>query len=140
MSNHVSITETVTTSQKKREIRAGVHTSVVEEWSETRGDKVVSTNVVQTMRSRDIAVTGENFKPNTRYYIFFDGLDVNDHMTPASTVYGVGSSAALGTGLRSDNLGKVSQFIGDNLAKLSSIIGENLCKSSPIIGDNLGKL
>ena len=57
------------TTTNQREIRAGVETSVVEEFSETRGDRVVSTNIAQTMRSRDITVTGENFKPNTRYYI-----------------------------------------------------------------------
>ena len=104
----IKVTTTTTTTQNKREIRSGVTTSVVEEFAESRGDRIVSTNISQTMRSRDVTVTGENFKPNTRYYIFFDGIDVNAHMTPTSATYGIGSGTAKGTGLRSDNLGKVS--------------------------------
>ncbi len=55
----IKITTTTTTTQNKREIRSGVTTSVVEEFAETRGDRIVSTNIAQTMRSRDITVTGE---------------------------------------------------------------------------------
>ena len=76
-----------TTTTNQQEIRSGVKTSVVEEFAETRADRLVSTNIAQTMRSRDVTVTGENFKPNTRYYIFFDGIDVNSHMTPTAVSY-----------------------------------------------------
>ena len=62
--------KTVTnTTTNQRQIRSGVETSIVEDFSESRNDRIVSTNIAQTMRSRDITVTGENFKPNTRYYI-----------------------------------------------------------------------
>ena len=91
-----------------RMIRTGVTTSVVEEFSETRADRVVSTNIAQSMRARDITVTGENFKPNTPYFVFFDGINVNAHMTPTSSVYGMGGATAKGTALRSDNLGAIS--------------------------------
>ena len=104
----IKVTTTTTTTTNQREIRSGVTTSVVEEFAESRADRIVSTNIAQTMRSRDITVTGENFKPNTRYYVFFDGIDVNAHMTPTSATYGIGSGTSKGTGLRSDNLGKVS--------------------------------
>ena len=58
-----------------RQIRTGVTTSVVEEFSESRADRVVSTNIAQSMRARDITVTGENFKPiscilNSEYRYF----------------------------------------------------------------------
>tara|TARA_B100000287_G_scaffold127071_1_gene119161 strand:- start:472 stop:2937 length:2466 start_codon:yes stop_codon:yes gene_type:complete len=92
----------------QRQIRTGVNTSVVEEFVESSADRIVSTNIAQTMRSRDVTVTGENFKPNTRYYFFFDGIDVNAHMTPGSSTYGIGSGTAKGTGIRSDNLGAIS--------------------------------
>ena len=97
-----------TTTTNQQEIRSGVKTSVVEEFAETRADRLVSTNIAQTMRSRDVTVTGENFKPNTRYYTFFDGIDISEHMTPTSATYGIGSGTGIGTGLRSDALGKVS--------------------------------
>ena len=98
----------VNTANVRREIRTGVTTSVVEEFSESRADRVVSTNIAQSMRARDITISGSNFKPNTPYFVFFDGIDVNDHITPASSVYGMGGATAKGTKLRSDNLGDIS--------------------------------
>ena len=105
---HRAVIETINTSTTSRDVRSGVTTSVVEEFTETRADRLVSTNIAQTMRARDITVTGANFKPNTRYYVFFDGIDVNAHMTPTSGTYGVADGTAKGTGLRSDALGRVS--------------------------------
>ena len=103
----------------RRQVRTGVTTSVVEEFSETRADRVVSTNIAQTMRARDITVTGSNFRPNTPYFVFFDGINVNDHMTPTSATYGMGGATAKGTNLRSDNLGDISTLadpgVVDNL-------------------------
>ena len=93
---------------QQRNTRSGVTTSVVEEFVESRADRRVSTNIAQAMRPRDITVTADNFKPNTRYYAFFDGIDVNTHMTPTSATYGIGAGTDKGTGLRSDNLGSVS--------------------------------
>ncbi len=98
----------VNTTNVAREVRTGTTTSVVEEFAESRADRVVSTNIAQTMRARDITVTGSNFKPNTPYYTFFDGIDVSAHITPGSSVYGMGSGTAKGTALRSDNLGNIS--------------------------------
>jgi len=115
----------------ERQIRSGVTTSVVEEFSETRADRIVSTNISQTMRSRDIVVTGENFKPNTPYFVFFDGIDVNSHMTPTSSTYGMGAATAKGTALRSDNLGKVSAtFTIPNTDELNFATGEKTLKIS----------
>ena len=105
---NINIEPIVNTSLTSREIRTGVTTSVVEEFAESRADRVVSTNIAQTMRARDITVTGSNFKPNTPYFVFFDGIDVNDHMTPSSSTYGMGGGTSKGTKLRSDNLGDIS--------------------------------
>lgn len=105
---NIEIPNIVNFLAEQRQTRTGVTTSVVEEFVETRADRQVSTNIAQAMRSRDITVTAENFKPNTRYYVFFDGIDVNAHMTPTSSTYGIGSGTAKGTGLRSDNLGAIS--------------------------------
>jgi hypothetical protein len=56
---HNQIETIISTSTTSRETRTGVVTSVVEEHSESRADRVVSTNIAQSMRSRDITVTGE---------------------------------------------------------------------------------
>ena len=111
MSNHhvYGLVETTTTTQNKRTTRTGVHTSVVDEFAESRADRVVSTNIAQRMRAKDITVTGENFKPNTRYYMFFDGIDVNAHMTATATAYDIlnAGTPAKGTGIKSNNVGKI---------------------------------
>jgi len=111
MSHHhiFGLVETITTTQNKRNTRTGVNTSVVEEFVDTYADRVVSTNVVQRMRAKDITVTGENFKPNTQYYFFFDGIDVNTYMTASATAYDVLSAGtpAIGTGIKSNNVGKI---------------------------------
>ena len=102
----------INTREVSRQRRTGVTTSVVEEFAESRVDRLVSTNIAQTMRARDITVTGENFKPLTRYYTFFDGIDVIAHMKPASNTYGRDTagaqSSAKGSSLWTDTLGTLS--------------------------------
>ena len=132
---HNQIETTVNVETTSREVRTGVTTSVVEEFSETRADRVVSTNIAQSMRSRDITVTGENFKPTTKYYVFFDGIDVNAHMTPTSATYGVADGTAKGTRLRSDSLGKISAtFTIPSTSELNFSTGSTTLKltDSPI--------
>ena len=34
------------------------------------------------MRSRNISFKGEKLKPRTRFYAFFDGVDVKAYITP----------------------------------------------------------
>ena len=119
-----------------RQIRTGVTTSVVEEFSESRADRVVSTNIAQSMRARDITVTGENFKPNTPYFVFFDGINVNAHVTPSSSTYGMGGATSKGTNLRSDNLGAISAtFSIPNTDTLSFSTGDKTLK---ITSDSTG--
>ena len=105
---NIQIEPIVNARNIRRQIRSGVTTSVVEEFSESRADRIVSTNMAQSMRARDITITGSNFKPNTPYFVFFDGIDVNAHITPASATYGMGGATSKGTNLRSDNLGAIS--------------------------------
>jgi len=119
----------INTAITQQEIRTGVNTSVVEEFSETRNDRLVSTNIAQTMRARNITVKGENFKPNTRYYIFFDGIDVNEYLRPLATTFGVGNADTLGTGLKSDNLGEIlTEFQIPNTDKLNFSTGSKTVK------------
>jgi len=46
------------------------------------GDRVVSTDVVPFMRSRNIEFTANRLKPMTRVYPFFDGKDVSKFVVP----------------------------------------------------------
>ena len=128
---NITLDRIVNRRNVNRQIRTGVTTSVVEEFAESRSDRVVSTNIAQSMRARDITVTGENFKPNTPYFVFFDGIDVNDHMTPTSATYGMGGATSKGTKLRSDNLGAISAtFSIPNTDALSFTTGDKTLKIS----------
>jgi len=46
------------------------------------GDRVVSTELVKFMRSRNVEFTANRFRPFTRVYSFFDGEDVNNYIVP----------------------------------------------------------
>ena len=63
--------------------RTGIQHTVREQIdTESLGDRIVSRNIIQFMRSRNIQFTGRRLKPNTQVYGFFDNIDVNDFCTP----------------------------------------------------------
>jgi len=63
--------------------RTGVQHTVREQIdTESLGDRIVSRDIIQFMRSRNIQFTGRRLKPNTQVYGFFDNVDVNNFCTP----------------------------------------------------------
>ena len=63
--------------------RTGVQHTVREQINtESLGDRVISRNIIQFMRSRNIEFTARRMKPNTQLYTFFDGVDVSSFCTP----------------------------------------------------------
>ena len=75
-------TETFTrvrTDQTRTGVRHKI-TPIIEQQS--LGNKVVSVEHIQNMRSRNIEFKGEKLKPKTRFYPFFDGVDVKAFVTP----------------------------------------------------------
>ena len=76
------ITETVET-----QTRTGVTTSVVEDFVETRNDRVVSVTLIPFMRARSIDIHCTNLKPNTFHYFFFDNERVDSLITPKAAAY-----------------------------------------------------
>ena len=69
----------VETNQK----RTGTELTLTENITTTSlGDKIVSTELVKFMRSRNIEFTANRFRPFTRVYSFFDGKDVNNYIVP----------------------------------------------------------
>ena len=51
-------------------------------YKESLGDRVVSRDVIMTMRSRNIEVRVTKCKPLTQLYGFFDGVAVTKYCTP----------------------------------------------------------
>jgi len=63
--------------------RTGTTTFVTEQFDrESIGDKVVSRDLIQYMRSRNIQFISKNLKPLTQVYAFFDGIDVTKYCVP----------------------------------------------------------
>lgn len=49
------------------------------------GDFVTNVQFSPFMRSRNVKVYVSGLRPNTRHYFFFDGVSVDDHVTPGTT-------------------------------------------------------
>jgi len=73
--------------------RSGITTSLVTKTDyEQVADRVVSTAVIPYIRSRNILVQAKKLKPNTKFYAYFDNVDILDYITPANKmVYTPGS-------------------------------------------------
>ena len=70
-----SRTITTTTTKTTKQTRSGIRykiTPVIE--STSLGDKVVSVDHIQFMRSRNIEFACQKLKPRTKFYAFFDGI------------------------------------------------------------------
>ena len=71
---------TITTTNQTRQ---GIQFRVGERFDTTSlGDKVVNTEVIATMRSRNIEFVTRRLKPNTRLYPFFDSIDMSKYVVP----------------------------------------------------------
>ena len=72
-------TTTITTEQSRK----GTQFSVTERFDTTNlGDRIVSSSIIKLMRSRNIEVVAKRLKPNTRFYSFFDSINVTEYMVP----------------------------------------------------------
>lgn len=73
--------------------RTGVKTSLaVKTDYETVADRTVSTAVIPYIRSRNLLVQTKGLKPSTRFYAYFDDIDVSAFVTPSvKLVYTAGA-------------------------------------------------
>ena len=69
----------VRTDQTRTGIRYKI-TPVIEQQS--LGSRVVSVEHIQNMRSRNVEFAAQKMKPKTRFYAFFDGVNVAKYITP----------------------------------------------------------
>jgi len=76
-------TTTTTTTTVSDQQRTGTRLKLSEQVDVvSQGDSIVSSELVQYMRSRNVEFTGKRFRPFTQVYSFFDGQDVNNFVTP----------------------------------------------------------
>jgi hypothetical protein len=74
-----------TTATPIGQSRTGIKTSVVAKIdTKILQDKVLSTAVIPYIRSRNVLVQIRGLKPATRFYPFFDGVDIASYCTPST--------------------------------------------------------
>jgi len=68
-----------TTEQSREGIQYQVTPKVTEQ---SLGDRTLSRDIIPYMRSRNIEITCNRMKPRTRFYVYFDNVDVTNFTTP----------------------------------------------------------
>lgn len=78
--------QTITTDTGLRS-RTGIQTSLTSTVNSVDyGDRVVDVSFTPLMRARPVVVIGQNLKPDTIFYPFFDATYVDEYVTPADVV------------------------------------------------------
>jgi hypothetical protein len=115
--------------------RTGTTTFITEQFDRTSvGDRVVSRDLVQYLRSRNIQFVAKNVKPSTQLYAFFDGIDVTKYCTPKlleitmiSGVFEVGETV-IGS-IQSTGFGLA--VVGENESKITLRVSQSNHKEGP---------
>ena len=90
--------------------RTGVTTSVVEDFVETRNDRVVSVTIIPFMRARTIEIDATNLKPGTNHFFFFDGIRVDKYVRPFNATYSVDGGTTVTSDLKTDGNGRLRGY------------------------------
>jgi preprotein translocase subunit YajC len=90
--------------------RTGVTTSVVEDFVETRNDRIVSMSLIPFIRSRTIEIDATNLKPNSNHYFYFDNINVNKFVRPFSATYSQDSGTTVTSECKTDGNGRLRAF------------------------------
>ena len=98
------------TETPETQTRTGVTTSVVEDFVETRNDRVVSVSMIPFMRARTIEIDATNLKPGSNHYIFFDNLDVNKYVRPYNASYSQDGGTTVTSSLKTDGNGRCRAY------------------------------
>lgn len=125
---------TTTYAQSHGESRTGIQTSVTARIDyEEVGDRIVSTSTIPYMRSRYLLVKAKGLKPFTRFYPFFDDVDIDYWCTPTSRIeYTPTSSRQFDDSTMTDERDEVARVIEPTK---NSLWGEPTEKTCLDIGD-----
>jgi hypothetical protein len=83
LSNRPVSTDSLTVAnQLSTQFRLNVNPNTSTTVQTSQGNRVVDMQIARSMRSRPVFFTAHRLKPNTRYYAFFDDIDVNDWVSP----------------------------------------------------------
>lgn len=126
-----TVTEQFTTTSTQQR-RSGSQLQVsATQVDQNLGENVIDTNIIPHIRSRTIACNAVGLKPNTRFYVFFDGVAVSQFCSPAvaNAAGEVISSGLQGDPIVSDNNGNaVFLFVIPNSDALRFNVGTRVLR------------
>ena len=105
----IAITREITETPESQ-TRTGISTSVVEDFVETRNDRIVSVNIIPFMRARTIEIDVTNLKPKTNHFVFFDGIDVNQFVRPYNANFSQDGGVTASSGLITNGNGRLRAY------------------------------
>jgi hypothetical protein len=98
--------------------RTGLKTTLVSKVDkQIVGDRVLSTAVIPYMRSRNILVQIQKLKPGTRFYPFFDNVDISAYCTPASKIVYTPTGATTAAKIASYQNIDIESNVGGNMTE-----------------------
>jgi len=99
------------------------------------GDSVQNINIIPFIRSRNINVTGQGLKPNTRVYVFFDGVSVSNYISPANSSFA--NTSAEGSALLTNSSGVAyANFRIPNEDALKFTVGDKVFRFTDSVTDS----
>ena len=124
----ILVDETITSEVTFHDqVRDGFRNDVViDTVTESQGTKIVETQIVPFIRPRTIYFRAEQLKPNTKFYPFFDGIDVSSYCVSVAPDYGVD--------------GFIEWTKQEAIESLSLYNQANISSTGPLITDAGGKL
>jgi hypothetical protein len=81
-----TITSQTTTTNTQQQRTGSFNELIATEVQNSLGTRVADVNIIPFMRQQSIQIISENLKPNTRMYVFFDGIPVSEFCTLYSTL------------------------------------------------------
>ena len=113
-----------TTATQVGQNRTGIKTTLVEKIDrQVVGDRVLSTAAIPYIRSRNILVQIQKLKPSTRFYPFFDGIDISAYCTPASKIEYTPTGATAAAKLITHNKFDTDTNVGSNATAAARRVG-----------------
>ena len=96
------------TATPVNQTRTGIKTTIQEKIDQQLvNDRVLSSVAIPYIRSRNILVQIKKLKPSTKFYPFFDNVDISTYCTPATKLYYIqgGTTGTAGTFNSTTNVG-----------------------------------
>ena len=118
-------TTTTATELQRQQIQTQFDVGEGQRVETSYGERIVDVQLAKTMRSRPVLFFGSRVKPNTEYFLFFDGININGWCSPDSPTPGTEFPDGLSrfvTSPGSNQKGFGQPVISDDEGNISGVI------------------